>query len=386
MTAQLSFFSVDNGDMTLVVTESGKRILIDCNIRDVTGEDPPPDVIKQLKERLLKDAKGRYYVDAFLLSHPDLDHCRGFKANFYVGAPADYPEKSEKIFIRELWSSPMIFRRKERHETLSDDAKAFNKEARRRVQRYRDDGNSVSNGDRILILGEDQDNKQAGLEAIVVKAGNRFQTICGEWQSTFSAFLLAPASKGTEDEEELRSKNNSSVILQMKIGSGANFDACRFLCGGDADYAIWERLWQKYKDNTDVLQYDVLLTPHHCSWHTLSADSISDLGDDAKVNDDARSALSQGLNNARIVASCKPIKDDDDDPPSYRAKEEYDDIKSGFSGRFYQTSSYRDPPFELEIGAAGPVPKSTKVTAPSNASAGAVGASTLSHGSVLAHG
>ncbi|SEP72143.1 hypothetical protein SAMN04488038_101287 [Solimonas aquatica] len=386
MGAELSFFSVDNGDMTLLVTDSGKRILIDCNIRDVTGDDPPPDVLKQLKERLLNDSDGRYYVDAFLLSHPDLDHCRGFAANFYCGKPDDFPKKSEKIFIRELWSSPMIFRRKERHETLSDDAKAFNKEARRRVQRFRDAHGAVSNGDRILILGEDQDNKQDGLEAIVVKAGHRFQTVCGEWQSNFSAFLLAPASKGTEEEEELRSKNNSSVILQMKIGSGINLDACRFLCGGDAGYAIWERLWDKYKDNTDVLKYDVLLTPHHCSWHSLSADSISDLGDDAKVSDDARSALSQGRDNARLVASCKPIKDDDDDPPSYRAKEEYDNIRSGFKGRFYQTSSYREPPFELEIGSAGSVPKSATVTAPTKAATTAVGGSVLSHGSVLAHG
>jgi beta-lactamase superfamily II metal-dependent hydrolase len=380
MTAQLSFFSVDNGDMTLVITDSGKRVLIDCNIRDVTGDDPPPDVLKQIKERLLQDSDGRYYVDAFLLSHPDLDHCRGFESHFYCGKPEDFPKKSEKIFIRELWSSPMIFRRKQRHETLSPDAEAFNREARRRVQHYRDTSGAVSHGDRILIFGEDQDNKQAGVEAIVVKAGNRFQTICGEWQSNFSAFLLAPASKGTDDDEELRSKNNSSVILQMNIGSGTNADACRFLCGGDAGYAIWERLWQKYKDNTDVLTYDVLLTPHHCSWHSLSADSISELGDKAKVSKDARSALSQGREYGRLIASCKPIDNDDDDPPSYRAKQEYDSIRSEFRGRLYETSDYRDPPFELEVGVGGPSPKSVTRTSVGVATS-AIGASVLSHGS-----
>lgn len=388
MPANLAFLPVDNGDMTLLTTENGKRVLLDCNIRDVSGDDPPPDVLKQLKDRLLKDDKGRYFVDAFVLSHPDQDHCRGFRTHFYTGPAADYPAESKKIFIKELWSSPMVFRRKSRHHVLCDDAQAFNAEARRRVRRYRESGTAWVDGDRILILGEDESpDKQRDLGAIVVKADTRFNTICGQYQSCFSAYLLAPQPRGTEEDEETRSKNNSSVILQVALGVGWNTQACRFLCGGDAEVDIWEDLWKRHRHAPDCLRYDVLLAPHHCSWHCLSHDSISELGDKAKVSPDAKAALTQILDYGRIVASSKEILDDDDDPPSYRAKQEYEAAAKEKRGRFYQTSEFKGEPFELEVTEAGPSPKKVSGGTASKATTSGIGSVPLVHGSApLAHG
>ncbi|MEC9358633.1 MAG: metallohydrolase [Pseudomonadota bacterium] len=381
MPANISFFPVDNGDMTLLTLDNGKRVLIDCNIREVSGDEPPPDVLKQLKDRLLQDDKGRHYVDAFLLGHPDQDHCRGFKKNFYTGAASEYPADSEKIFIKELWSSPLIFRRKSRHHVLCDDAQAFNAEARRRVQRYRDSGTAGVDGDRILILGEDESpDKQRDLDAIVVKADTQFNTIGGQYQSCFSAYLLAPQPKSTEEDEERRSKNNSSVILQIALGVGWNAQACRFLCGGDAEAGIWEDLWKRHHHAPDHLRYDVLLAPHHCSWHCLSHDSISDLGEKAQVAPDAKSALSQILNYGRVIASSKKILNDEDDPPSFRAKQEYETIAKAQRGRFYQTSDYKGEPFELEITEAGPSPKKVSGGSASKSTAGAIGSVPLVHG------
>lgn len=56
MTATIKFFPVGNGDMTLITTNSGKNILIDCNIR--SGKECP-DVVKQLRECLPRDSKNR---------------------------------------------------------------------------------------------------------------------------------------------------------------------------------------------------------------------------------------------------------------------------------------------------------------------------------------
>jgi Cft2 family RNA processing exonuclease len=77
--------------MTLIEFESGRKILIDVNIRTAADDqdDGTPDVAKMLRERLSKDAQGRQYVDAFLLSHPDQDHCAGLKNHFHLGLPAD---------------------------------------------------------------------------------------------------------------------------------------------------------------------------------------------------------------------------------------------------------------------------------------------------------
>jgi len=68
--------------------------------------------------------------------------------------------KDKKIVIREIWSSPIVFRRASKTHTLCDDAKAFNTEARRRVQANRDKDFAVRDGDRIQIMGEDIDGKK----------------------------------------------------------------------------------------------------------------------------------------------------------------------------------------------------------------------------------
>src|SRR5262249_53061420 len=123
MVAKLTFFPVGNGDMTLIKLESGRKILIDMNIRTAAAQpnEDTRDVGKERRDRLTRDAKGRLYVDALLISHPDQDHCTGLRNHFYLGAPADWSKLNDKIFIREIWSSPMVFRRASSQHTLCDD-------------------------------------------------------------------------------------------------------------------------------------------------------------------------------------------------------------------------------------------------------------------------
>lgn len=117
MTATISFFPVGNGDMTLVETEEGRKILIDMNIRANADnpDDDTPDVAAKLRDKLSRDTERRLYVDALLVSHPDEDHCRGLREHFHLGPPDDWSKNADKIFIREIWSSPMVFRCASRH-------------------------------------------------------------------------------------------------------------------------------------------------------------------------------------------------------------------------------------------------------------------------------
>jgi hypothetical protein len=151
LNAIITFIPVDNGDMTLIQLESGRTILIDVNIRAST-DDGVRDVLADLRARLSKDLDGRPYVDAMLLTHPDQDHCRGLKEHFHLGPLADYVEPGEaedgKIVIREMWSSPMIFRRKPKDETRCEDAEAWATEARRRANLFKDKQTAIR-GDRI---------------------------------------------------------------------------------------------------------------------------------------------------------------------------------------------------------------------------------------------
>lgn len=386
MAAKITFFQVGNGDMSLVrlADTSVTSILIDSNIR-VAADDPDdetPDVASALRKRLLKDASLRPYVDVFLLSHPDQDHCRGLAKHFWLGKPGDYPDdnlpqEEKRILIRELWSSPLIFKRRSTNHTLCDDAKAFDKEARRRVE-YWKAYRSAGDGNRILIMGEDIDGKTDGLSPIVIKSGEKFSSINGsDYSAYFRAHLLAPAPHDDDAAlEERLSKNESSVVMNIEISSSAYASAkTRFLVGGDAAVLIWERMWERFKSTPEVLEYDLLLAPHHCSWRTLSYDSWSEKGEDAKLNDDARNALGQARSGATIVASSKEILDDEIDPPNIRAKREYKATLNDVDGWFGCTGDLKDEAvMEFTVEPGGKVKKAAVAAALAGATTTSVAA------------
>ena len=281
-----------------------------------------------------------------------------FPNTFILVPPDKWSKSTDKVFIREIWSSPMVFRRASRNHVLCDDAKAFNTEVRRRVQEFRDSGGSeVDDGDRIRILGEDENGKTDDLDEILVRVDETFSYINGQYDSTMTARLLGPLPKSDDDDEDILSKNNSSTILQFSLAGGGSSDKCRFLTGGDAEVAIWEKLWQRHDWRPKWLSYDILLVPHHCSWHSLSYDSWSDLGEDAEVCEEARNALSQARTGAMFVASSDPVKDDDNDPPCIRAKREYVSIAND-DDAFKCTGEYpseKSPDvMEFEIDSDGP--------------------------------
>lgn len=370
MASTITFFPVDNGDMTLIALADDTTILIDINLRDRAEDDQDPscNVVKELRKRLKKDDNGRPYVDAFLLSHADEDHCRGMKKHFHLGPLSNYNDKPPdgeelKIVIREIWSSPMMFRRASKNNQLSEDAKSFNTEAKRRVKIFKEKKSALT-GDRILIIGEDENGKTDGLESILVKIDEQFNLINGIANQHVSVRILGPLPLQEEAEEEKLRKNHSSVITQISFRE----DACLFLTGGDAEVYIWEKLWQKKKNSLSEIQYDLLLAPHHCSWHTLSYDSWSECKN-PQVNPDAKSALSQCREGGFIISSSKPIKDDKNDPPCWGAKKEYLAFLKKNEGRFYCTGEYpsekNQEPLTFTISKEGfqsPSKKSVSIT------------------------
>lgn len=389
MTASITFFPVGNGDMTLVIFDNDQKLLIDLLVRKAADDpdDETPDVMTDLRSRLARDGKGRLFVDGFLLSHPDKDHICGLEAHFHLGPPEDWAEGDDKILIREMWSSPIVFRRASKDHLLCNDAKAWAKEARRRVALYREQGTGTVEGDRIQIMGEDQDGKTDDILPIVVKAEGLVTSLNRLSSGTFEGRLLAPIPHGDDEElEELLGKNHSSVIIRFSIRGGGILDRCRFLSGGDAEVAIWERLWGKHGTyNADWLSYDILQAPHHCSWHSLSFDSYSTYGEIAEVCEDARSALAQTRKGAVVVASCKIIDPDDADPPSDRAKREYISIVDGADDRFICVADVWDDDeraLQYDISSSGVI-KAVKSAAKAAVAAlgiGATAAQARSHG------
>ncbi|GGI76411.1 hypothetical protein GCM10007978_12480 [Shewanella hanedai] len=344
----IEFFPVDNGDMVLITTANSKRILIDCNYR----QSADIDVKEILRERLVRDNLDRLYLDVFVSTHPDLDHVRGFSEIFHTGSPDDWNLASDKVIINEIWSSPRVFRRASRKpinggtgmNELCQDAKDLNKEAKRRAKLFKDSGYlfTQKDGDGIVILTEDEDGKTEGFEQIVAKLYSKFVSLnSGLNDNSIDALLLGPADKQDvpTDEDEL-CKNDSSVILNICIKDEYGFSH-QFLTGGDAGVKCWELLNDRMVSecSTPLLSYDVLQTPHHCSWRSISDDSESN-SENPKVNESAKGALSYANSNAMIVTSSRPFGEKT--PPSKLAKSEYEDIVSAADGEFLMVSDQTD--------------------------------------------
>jgi hypothetical protein len=235
-------------------------------------------------------------------------------------------------------------------------------------------------------MGEDIDAKTDDILDIVVKVDDTVSACNRVDGGAFEARLLGPLPAEGEDEEQVLEKNDSSVILRFSLRGGGIADQCRFLTGGDAGVAIWKRLWERHgATNVDWLTYDILLTPHHCSWRSLSFDRWSELGEKVNVDPEARKALSRTRKGAVIIASCKPIKKDDDNPPHERAKREYVDILDGDDERFYCTDEYwneKKQALEFEVKASGITRKIAKaaILAAPALGVGATGAQARHHG------
>jgi len=91
-----------------------------------------------------------------------------------------------------------------------------------------------------------------------------------------NASIIAPFPiQEDEEAEQKMTKNHSSVIMQFSFKIDSVESACLFFTSGDAEVYIWEKLWAEHKKSTSKLQYDLMLSPHHCSWHALSYDSWS---------------------------------------------------------------------------------------------------------------
>src|SRR5215208_1104062 len=123
----LVFWPVGCGDSTTVVVDEDTIAQIDIHNLEVADDedDPRSPIVDRLVELLPEGDDGRPYLAAFGLTHADEDHCLGFQ------------ELLDKVTIGDLWFSPYLLRDEDR---LSDDAKAFCNEAKRRVKQNIEEG------------------------------------------------------------------------------------------------------------------------------------------------------------------------------------------------------------------------------------------------------
>lgn len=360
---RLKFYPVGNGDTVLLTLSDKSTIIVDCKFREPCEDEEIFDVKSDLLSALQRDRHEIAHTDAFILTHPDQDHCLGFQKHFYTGDPSNYSaedEENERIIIDELWFSNMLFNRFKA--PLCTDAQALKKEAKRRMKLYEQNPSAAAKpGNRLRIIGSKDDPELKGFEGIISEPGTMVNLINRSIKNDFYFFVHAPFKTPTLDSQD---RNETSVILQACFSvDGVTRSGIAFLAG-DADYNRFARLL-KERNNTS-LEWDILLAPHHCSWTYYNMTPYEEFPNPQQT---ALTFLDKRRSQAWVVASSKSIVDDEDNPPHYPAKTEY--VKKTGSSRFLCTADQPMKTIEFTISAHGVTRETSTVPASAVSSIGA---------------
>lgn len=372
----IKYYPVDNGDTTLLKLKDNTTVLIDCKIRDGEETDDGRKIFA-VKDDLLKEVEkrgGNPAVDLFILTHSDKDHCQGFDKHFYTGDPANYSKshrENDEIIVDELWVTSMLF-----NHAKNDDATALQEEAERRRKLWESDHSSKdSPGNRLRMIGYDEDERYECLPNSV--PGEIVNEIGGETKADFEFFVHAPFKQSVIDCNANEDHNGSSIILQARFKANASDEkyACFAMFGGDADHYRWEQVLEKSKknDNEDKLEWDIFMTPHHCSWTYFNDVKYKD---NPNPQEYSLEILDYKKGSGKIIAASKPIKNNDDNPPHHPAKKEYLE-KVENDDDFIELAKYpkeKEPkPYVFEITAQGPKEQKDKQGTALASAGGALG-------------
>ena len=304
MKHSIKFYPVGNGDCDLItIGGANKKMMFDCNFRKKAEEENEEmyDVLDDLLTNELTTKKcGLPLLDAFLLTHPDQDHCRSFADKFFLGDPDTVPQSAKdykKILIGELWYSPRVF--EELSGELNADAKAFKKEAKRRMDLYKSNSNKADkDGNRIRIIGWTDNPDLKGLEERIITPGNTISEVNGTSCRYFEMFIHAPFKDDIEGED----RNMTSIASQLRFMSDKyNENIARVFLGGDTEWRVIQEIMNK-TSNDDYLKWDLMEAPHHCSYKFFADDREDD------PNQASLDFLDKSEDGAFVVSSSKIVK------------------------------------------------------------------------------
>lgn len=341
----IKYYPAGNGDTSLIKLNDDTTIITDCSIREI--KKGIFDIKQDLLKTLQKNDNDNPFTDLFILTHTDQDHCLNFSKHFYKGDPDSYDSNNndhkDKIIIDEIWVTSMLFTTDQ-----SDDANYIRNEVNRRKRLYKDNDNRKNErGNRLVLIGYDDNSEFENVPNYV--PGTVVNTINDEQLKGFSFFIHAPFKKDLIEAQAIKDRNASSIVYQGRFYNENDEIICKVLHGGDADHHRWKSIKEKSEEhgNESALEWDIFLSPHHCSWSYFNDVPYKD---NKTPEDYSLEILDYKEQGAKVIASSKEIKDNEDNPPHYKAKEEYVN-KVGNDNFLNITKFYEDfdKPIEFEI-------------------------------------
>jgi hypothetical protein len=313
------FWPVGTGDSTTIVVDDGHVVQVD--LHDMAKADDAGAVVMPVVDVLaacLPKRGGKPYLSVFVLTHADLDHCCGFA------------DLLEAVTIGELWATPRLWREyQDSDAVICEDARAFQKEAERRVKATRAAvarGERPASGDRILVVGYDSDREQHAYADLpseyLTGPGHVVTSLDGDNVSgLFEAFIHAPFK-----DDCAAARNETSLALQITLRDASGADGRVLLLGDLAHDTIMKIFdYSEAHDREERVAWDVLLAPHHCSKYVMYIDG--------ELQQDVLDAFERHARHKPvIVASSDPVprrNDRGDNPPHATAKARYLQILDG---------------------------------------------------------
>ena len=334
------FWPVGAGDSTTILVSRDIVVQVDINHLEAaeSDDDPRYPMVDELVE-LLPRRGGRPYLAAFVATHADQDHCRGFREIL----------EDHKVLIGELWFTPRLVADIDADDpdNLSDDAKALRNEALRRIARNVESRAGVAAGDRVRVIGYHDSLTGEFAELpndLVTVPGNAVEVLDGiQVGDRLRVFVHSPFKDDMEGE-----RNRTSIGLHVTLRPGDG----RALLLGDLDYEPVKRLLETTQRLADK-EWDVFLAPHHCSKSVMYErfDGKDKLQTDV-LNQIQMAKAAHGW----IVASSGPIPNFDsagDNPPHAKAKNRYSERCEIFLCTGEYPSAKHPAPLIFAAGSAG---------------------------------
>jgi hypothetical protein len=322
------FWPVGCGDSTTIPIGGDFTLQIDINdgaTADDSGNERIP-VVDELVAKLPR-LNGKPYLSCFALTHPDLDHVKGFK------------EFLKRVVIGELWFTPRVFW--EYKKDLSPDALAFCEEAQRRVKRTIAAAGDPGRGNRVRLIGYDdllgKDDYRGFPRQFLTIPGQSIEIVDGhDLSQFFSAFVHAPFKDDSAGE-----RNETSLALQVRLYHGRTVGCGLFF--GDLSYPTIRRIFDETHrhDNDDRLVWHVHLSSHHCSKKVMYVRNED--GNDVLMQDILEGLNAVQADDGYIVASSSAFPASNqpgDNPPHIKARRRYEEIAVG---GFICTGEYSTP-------------------------------------------
>ena len=356
----ISLYPVSNGDTCQIVLDNGRRLLLDFCHRDRSESLSIPDI--NLKARLKKelDDSDRDYFDVVAFTHADLDHIQGSTEFFELEHALKY-QGNDRVKISELWVPAALLLENVDREHMSEEFVILKREARHRLLEGK--GIVVFSKPKELTDWLEPKLKERGLLAssrdhLFVDAGTVVKgfTLAADG---VEFFCHSPFIEHVDDEGDVI-RNSASLVFNVRFqANGMQYDYLHF---GDAAWEDIEKIVNttSWHGNEDRLAWDLLNTPHHCSYKSLSDEK----GDTETLpKDKVKELLLLANNEAYIACSSKPIPDNsaaynEVQPPHIQARKAYENHLRQASGRKFlvtmeEPNTRKPEPLEFEVTSGG---------------------------------